>query len=399
MLLRALNPTREQHGWHSSRTVIEIVNDDMPFLVDSVFNELARQGRPVQAIVHPVMRVERLASGRLLQVLPADGEPADHDLSESHMHVEIAQQAPECFAQIVHGLKQVLGDVRAAVVDWPRIRACVSSAVTDLDATPPPLPATEVEESKAFLRWLDQDNFTFLGYREYRFSRRKKQLVAEVVPHADLGLLRRHGRRGMEILRERAALPADVLQFLEQPRLLLVGKGPHKATVHRNVYPGCHWRQAIRYAGTSGWGTALRRTVHFGGLQHQPAAHSAAAPGASTGRLPRQDCRRTVMMADPCCISWRHFRETICFRSQTTTCARWPSASCSCVNGRARRCSCGAIPSHGSSRASSSSRSTGTTRSCDSTFSSCSRRVCRRLPVVRYADRPEFRDGPDPLCA
>ena len=237
VLLRAFNPTVEEDGWSSPYTIIEIVNDDMPFLVDSVINELARQGTSVQLIVHPVIRVQRRTNGSIARLFPDTDDAIVRGKGESYIHVEVSQQtASEAMHNIVAGLKRVLGDVRAAVVDWPKMRSRVATVLAELDASPPPLPQSELDESKEFLRWLDQGHFTFLGYREYRFRGRKKHLVPEVIPNSGLGLLRRDERRRFEDLRGNATLPADVYEFVQQPRLLLIGKGPNKSTVHRNVY-------------------------------------------------------------------------------------------------------------------------------------------------------------------
>ncbi len=238
VLVRAFNPERAQHGWHCPRTVIEIANDDMPLLVDSVLNELARQGLPVQLIIHPVVRVSRLANGRLVRVSPADCREEVPGRAESCMHVEIAQQAPERFPQIIRGLKQVLGDVRAAVADEPKIRARLQSTIADLEAaTASSLSESDRAECQDFLRWLAQDNYTFLGYREYRFLRQGEQLVADALAGADLGLLRRRRQWGPDVCGASASWPAGMQQQSgAQPRLLWVGKGPRKATVHRDVF-------------------------------------------------------------------------------------------------------------------------------------------------------------------
>src|SRR5215475_8499743 len=61
--LRVFNPTVEEHGWQSTHTVIEIVNDDMPFLVDSVTMEVNRHGLTLHLIIHPIMMARRRAAG------------------------------------------------------------------------------------------------------------------------------------------------------------------------------------------------------------------------------------------------------------------------------------------------------------------------------------------------
>src|SRR5205823_10275705 len=88
--LRAYNPVREQHGWHSTHTVVEIVNDDMPFLVDSVTMEVNRQGLTLHLVIHPVLRVTRDGAGELLEVT-APAASAEGRL-ESFMHLEVDRQ-------------------------------------------------------------------------------------------------------------------------------------------------------------------------------------------------------------------------------------------------------------------------------------------------------------------
>ncbi len=62
--VQVFNPSMAETGWQDRHTVVEIVNDDMPFLVDSVTAELARQGREITLLVHPVMTVERDVAGQ-----------------------------------------------------------------------------------------------------------------------------------------------------------------------------------------------------------------------------------------------------------------------------------------------------------------------------------------------
>ena len=69
--IRVFNPVAGEHGWSSRHTVVEIVNDDMPFLVDSASMEVNRQGLTLHLIVHPIFAVERDASGALKCIDPA----------------------------------------------------------------------------------------------------------------------------------------------------------------------------------------------------------------------------------------------------------------------------------------------------------------------------------------
>ncbi|MDQ3639852.1 MAG: NAD-glutamate dehydrogenase, partial [Actinomycetota bacterium] len=120
--IRVYNPRFEEHGWQSTHTVVEMVNNDMPFLVDSTRMEINRQGYGIHLMRHPVMRVRRDPEGRLVEVL--DPSSTDEDaISESVIHVEVDRQTePEVLEELRECLEKILGDVRAAVEDWPRMR-------------------------------------------------------------------------------------------------------------------------------------------------------------------------------------------------------------------------------------------------------------------------------------
>ncbi|MFQ5959025.1 MAG: NAD-glutamate dehydrogenase, partial [Alphaproteobacteria bacterium] len=92
--IRIYNPVHEEHGWQSTHTIVEIVNDDMPFLVDSVAADLNRHDLTVHLLIHPIMRIRRGDDGRLVDVLEADAE-ADGAVAESVLHVEVTQQSAE----------------------------------------------------------------------------------------------------------------------------------------------------------------------------------------------------------------------------------------------------------------------------------------------------------------
>jgi glutamate dehydrogenase len=134
--IRVCNPHFEEHGWQSSHTVVEMVNDDMPFLVDSVRMEVNRQGYAIHLMLHPVIKVRRDAEGRLLEVLPPEAEDEDA-VSESVIHVEVDRQTePEVLRDLRDNLARVLEDVRAAVEDWPKMREATRDAVLELESGP-----------------------------------------------------------------------------------------------------------------------------------------------------------------------------------------------------------------------------------------------------------------------
>ena len=120
--IRIYNPQFEEHGWQSTHTVVEMVNDDMPFLVDSTRMEINRQGYAIHTTRHPLMKVRRDAEGRLVERLPPDADDEDA-ISESMIHVEVDRQTePEVLDDLKESIEKTLADVRASVEDWGQMR-------------------------------------------------------------------------------------------------------------------------------------------------------------------------------------------------------------------------------------------------------------------------------------
>ncbi|MGX4691850.1 NAD-glutamate dehydrogenase [Streptomyces sp. JNUCC 63] len=241
--VRVHTPTVEENGWTCTHSVVEVVTDDMPFLVDSVTNELTRQGRGIHVVVHPQFVVRRDVTGKLIEVLPtaSPGEPLPHDaLTESWIHVEIDRETDRAdLKQITADLLRVLSDVREAVEDWEKMREAAIRLAEGLpgESVPDDLHPREVEEARELLRWLSDDHFTFLGYREYQL-RGDDSLAA--VPGTGLGILRADpphaGDDSHPVSPSFERLPADARAKAREHRLLVLTKANSRATVHRPSY-------------------------------------------------------------------------------------------------------------------------------------------------------------------
>ena len=156
--VRVYNPHFEEHGWQSTHTAVEIVTDDMPFLIDSVSIELNRRGAGVHLIVHPVLSVRRDAEGRLVEILAPGEAPEEGAIGESVIHAEVARQTDEGrMRELERHLERVIREVRCAVDDWHAMSERAVEAAGEV--------RDEDAEAAAFLEWLADDNFTFLGYR------------------------------------------------------------------------------------------------------------------------------------------------------------------------------------------------------------------------------------------
>ncbi|MYZ11697.1 NAD-glutamate dehydrogenase [Streptomyces sp. SID2999] len=240
--VRVHTPTVEENGWTCSHTVVEVVTDDMPFLVDSVTNELTRQGRGIHVVIHPQVVVRRDVTGKLIEVLPTGphGELPHDAHVESWIHVEIDRETDRAdLKQISADLLRVLSDVREAVEDWEKMREASVRIADELRDEPRPadLPAAEVDEARELLRWLSADHFTFLGYREYEL-RGDDSLSAKA--GTGLGILRSDPHHSEDdehpVSPSFERLPADARAKAREHRLLVLTKANSRATVHRPSY-------------------------------------------------------------------------------------------------------------------------------------------------------------------
>ncbi|SCL69495.1 NAD-glutamate dehydrogenase [Micromonospora chersina] len=236
--LRIHEPDAEQH-----HTVIEIVTDDMPFLVDSVTALLNSHHLDVHLLVHPLVVVRREPLGRLTEV-SADVEPDDAiagDLVESWMRIEIdpVRDAAER-EKLRRELQRVLTDVREAVEDWPKMRQRALALADELASARtsdnrPPVPEKDITDSVELLRWLAHDHFTFLGYREYRLvdtDGADGGQALEAVLGTGLGILRSDSPEARSL----NSMTPEAHEKVLEKRLLIITKANSRATVHRSAY-------------------------------------------------------------------------------------------------------------------------------------------------------------------
>ncbi len=236
--VRVFNPSVGEHGWQSSHTVIEIVNDDMPFLVDSVTMEVNRHGLTLHLTVHPILRVNRGGAAgagpgeTLMGVLPDDSGAG---LRESFIHVEVDRVSEPARLEALAGdLARVLGDVRAAVDDWKKMVAKVREILAELERRPPPVGQAELAETRAFLEWLADQRFTFLGYRAHDLVLKDGDDALAVVPDSGLGILRI--KPGESLSTSFSQLPPRARAYAREKDLLIVTKANSRSTVHRPGY-------------------------------------------------------------------------------------------------------------------------------------------------------------------
>jgi glutamate dehydrogenase len=230
-LVRVFNPELSQHGWTSPNTVVEVVTDDMPFLVDSLAMVLADCGLALHLMVHPVLHVTRDRAGRLTRC--ATDESAG-TLIESWQHVEVDAVTDTAELEEVRSrIAAMLTDVRFAVQDWREMSGRAEALAASIAAGMPGVGRAECNEASAFLAWLADNHFTFLGYREYKLVRGARQDRLVPVASSGLGLLRTGKGRPRP---KPSVLKGEVRRRAREPAALVVTKANSISTVHRATY-------------------------------------------------------------------------------------------------------------------------------------------------------------------
>ncbi len=225
--VRVYNPSPKKDGWACDHTVVEIVNDDMPFLVDSVTSALNQEEVAVHLVIHPLIQTRRDKSGRL-RGLSTNG------MNESFMHFEIAAQSGDRLDAIGAVVEGVLGDVRAAVEDWKTMRGRMKAIIDEVG--PRRKPTADQIEAREFLQWIHADQFTFLGYRDYDVKKVRGKTKVVIDAKTGLGILRDPKVSVFRELRTLGAMSSENRELAAQSDLLMVTKANLRSTVHRPVH-------------------------------------------------------------------------------------------------------------------------------------------------------------------
>ncbi|WP_394938890.1 NAD-glutamate dehydrogenase [Psychromicrobium sp. YIM B11713] len=237
---------------HHKESVVYIVTDDMPFLVDSVTAEIARQNAAITLVVHPMFVVTRqqandelvsvskvpaylgVASGDTaampdLSHLISGGDQSSH--MESWIAIEIGQLSDEGRQKLLEGLERILDDVRVSVQDWQAMRQKAVACAANLAKVPGNDQIADLQEAEELLNWMDAGNFTFLGYREYDLRNEDGEDVLVNREGSGLGLLRES-----RVAKQVQHLTSAGQKKAREKHALVITKANSRSTVHRSGY-------------------------------------------------------------------------------------------------------------------------------------------------------------------
>jgi glutamate dehydrogenase len=215
-LVDLFNPSAEDKAYPTNECVLVAINDDMPFLFDSLTAELHAQSARVRAVFHPILRDGADATSVIVAVL----DPV----------IDAARQQ-----SITDGARAVFAQVFEAVRDWPKMMGQLKASIEGLKNHPPSISKADLDESIAFLEWLGDNHFTFLGTRDYRFSSAGDGQLA-AIEGSGLGVLTGNETRVLRGGADRTSLTPQIRAFLEQPEPLIITKSNERSLVHRRVH-------------------------------------------------------------------------------------------------------------------------------------------------------------------
>ncbi len=216
-LVRVFAPDAAADGFTYDGAILVAINDDKPFLFDSVLGELGLQGLTVAAAFHPIVDSQRAGGG--------EGR-------ESVILIAIARERdPARLMAVEEGVTRVFADVAAAVGDWRAMLEKLSESTDELKRNPPPIEPSELNEAIAFLKWLADNHVTLLGCRDYVFDAAAHKHAA--VETSGLGVLRDPAARIIRDPQDAEQLTPEVIGFLTDPHPIIVTKSTVRARVHR----------------------------------------------------------------------------------------------------------------------------------------------------------------------
>ena len=220
-----------------SLTVITLIDRNMPFIFDSVMGEVSHAHRDICLAAHPILKLKRTADGAIREIAPAVGGEAEEDWNKvSVVQIHLPRLSADAIKLLKANLLKVFDQVHRAVADWTSMLARLDQIVVELRNAGGSQHLAEREEALAFLEWLRDDNFTFLGMREYHFRGSGRDATVERAEATGLGILSDPDVRVLRRGKDPVTTTPELLAFLQGPDALIVTKANVRSLVHRRTY-------------------------------------------------------------------------------------------------------------------------------------------------------------------
>lgn len=237
--LRLFNPSLAEDSWVCPHTVLVVLQTDMPFLVDSIRIELNRRNIAIYAIKSTVLTLVRNDEHQLVELGNGDKgnqlNSAQPGCKEALIVMEIgAHSNPHELAAISASLRSILREVECVVADYQPMRAAALATEQNLTHAVHAPAAAAIQETKAFLHWLTEDNFTFLGYSEYEFRNIEGKKTLCELPEQRLGVFALRSNPAPQLAVE--LFNEGMARLHLVPQVIAFSKSSRRARVHRYAY-------------------------------------------------------------------------------------------------------------------------------------------------------------------
>ncbi|MEQ8653166.1 MAG: NAD-glutamate dehydrogenase [Kiloniellales bacterium] len=215
-------------------STLRIINDDMPFLVDSVASELSALGVGISYVLHPIVTVRRDDEGKLVAIEDESCEKRESWMIVLMDRLTSTQREEEVITEVTG----VLSEVRRAVIDWRPMLQRAESVALELARRSGGITEKSdraAAEAASFLTWLIADHFTFLGFRAYTYEEGEGGTTYHQVHGSGLGLATEPGFRLFDQAQSGSTVPDEIRAFHDSHDQLLITKSDRPSRIHRRI--------------------------------------------------------------------------------------------------------------------------------------------------------------------
>ncbi|MBE1301660.1 MAG: NAD-glutamate dehydrogenase [Alteromonadaceae bacterium] len=231
--IRAFNPEVSKHGWQSTHTIVEIIVKDMPFLVDSVRMALNRLGITAHLLLHAPVSVARDKDHKVTELMEP-GSCAQNASKNTIFLIEVDRQTSKASLDaLAQEVQSVVDEVSLAVLDWQAMRARLKEVIENFKKAKVPCPKEEKAQAEKFLNWVEDHNFTLMGYRHYEAKAIEGDHRWVADNDSSLGLMKKSISKRDRLL---SALPSSAREETLSQNPLILTKTNSKSRVHRPAY-------------------------------------------------------------------------------------------------------------------------------------------------------------------
>jgi len=230
-VIKVFNPEVSKHGWKSNHTVIEVVVEDMPFLIDSLRMALGRLGLTPHLMLSSPIKVIRDNQNKITNLSSTSNIDFKETSIETALIVEIDRITEKTlFEKVVKELQSVVSEISLTVTDWQLMQAKLCDAISTITNSTHTCSKEEYSDTVDFLNWLLSDNFTFMGYRSYDIESIEGDITLTAQNNSSLGLMKQSKGSKEKLL---STLGEEAREIALGNNILVLTKSNSRSRVHR----------------------------------------------------------------------------------------------------------------------------------------------------------------------